>query len=133
MIYFLPNMFFLKQCYYHCFWKHISLYTHIQLEISICPICFCEDTVKQDNVTHYSCKEFCLTRIDIVTPSTYACRLLLWSIILCSFDFFFFKGISMSHFCRLSFEFCHMVLFSMGLLFFHIGYFCTHSIRSLIK
>lgn len=40
MIYFLQNVFFLQQCYYHCFWKYIELYIPTQLEISICHICF---------------------------------------------------------------------------------------------
>lgn len=70
MIYFMPNVFFLKQCYYHCFWKHVGFYTHIQPEISVGPICFYEDIVMQGNVAHYSSKEFFLTGMDIVTPCT---------------------------------------------------------------
>lgn len=103
IIYFLPNVFFLQQCYYHCFWKYIELYTPIQLEISICHICFYEDTVMQGNVAHYPSKEFSWTRNDIIASctcssySTDACKLLLWNIIFCNFEFFIYYALG--HHC----------------------------------
>lgn len=83
MIYFLPNVFFLIAMVLPLLLEAHCLYTHIQLEISICSICFYKDLVMRGNGAYYSSKEFCLTRIDTITPctcslsSTDACKLLL--------------------------------------------------------